>query len=405
MHSFTRREFGGTALLLAGRAHVSAAPSGLDETLRSSAAQEKIPSLVAMVASSDKVIFTGAVGKRDVASGISVDARSIYRIHSMTKPATSTAAMQLVEQGRLSLDEPAAKHLPELAHLNVLDGFDASGKPLLRPAQKPLTLRLLLTHTAGFAYDFCDANLLRYNKEHPETESGIGPLMFEPGSKWQYGTSVDWAGRLVETISGLTLEQYFQRNIFDPLGMRDTSYFLPPEKFERLVSGYNRLPGGSWKETPRTQPRAPKTFSGGGGLYSTAGDYVRFMQMILRQGQSSGGQAILKPSTVSSMAANQIGPMRAGLLKTAQPDVSADVDFHPGFTDKFGFGFLMNPDPYKDGRSAGSLAWAGVENTFFWIDPRRNVCAVVLMQFLPFADPAALGVLRAFEQEVYATLS
>jgi len=313
--------------------------------------------------------------------------------------------MQLVEQGKLNLDEPASKHLPELAHLNVLEGFDPSGRPLLRPAQKPVTLRHLLTHTAGFAYDFIDAKLTRYNKEHPGAASEIAPLMFEPGTQWHYGTSVDWAGRLVETISGLTLEQYFQRNIFEPLGMRDSSYILPPEKFDRMVSAYNLLPDGSWKEMPRTQPPVPKTFSGGGGLFSTAGDYVRFMQMILRQGRSSSGQVILKPSTVASMEANQIWPLRAGLLKTERPEVSADVDFHPGFTDKFGFGFLMNPDPYKNERSAGSLAWAGLENTFFWIDPRSNLCAVTLMQFLPFAAPAALGVLRQFEQAVYATLS
>jgi methyl acetate hydrolase len=405
MDSLTRRGFGGVALLLANSPRVLAGSNGIDDTLRKSAAKEKIPSVVAMVASADKIIFTGAVGMRDSASGIAVNAASIYRIHSMTKPVTSAAAMQLVEQGRLKLDEPAAKYLPELAHVNVLDGFDSAGKPILRPARKPLTLRLLLTHTAGFAYEFLDANLSRYTKQHSSGASDVAPLMFEPGARWQYGTSVDWAGRLVEAISGLTLEQYFQRNIFEPLGMRDTSFILPPEKFDRLVSAYNRQPTGLWKETPRTQPPVPKVFNGGGGLLSTASDYVRFMQMILQQGRSSGGQEILKPATVAAMAANQIGPLRAGLLKSVDATLSADVDFHPGFNDKFGFGFLINTDPYQGGRAAGSLAWAGLENTFFWIDPRRNVCAVVLMQFLPFADATAIALLRDFEQAVYATLS
>jgi methyl acetate hydrolase len=221
----------------------------------------------------------------------------------------------------------------------------------------------------------------------------------------QYGTSLDWTGRLVEAVSGQTLEQYFQANILKPLGMNDTSFIVAPEKFERLVSVYNHQSDGSLKETPRVQPPPPKFYNGGGGLSSTAPDYIRFTQMILRRGRGSGSEMILQPKTVDQMASNQIGAIRAGILKTQRPNISADVDFHPGATDKFGLGFLINETAYEGGRSAGSLAWAGVYNTFYWIDPQRRLCAVLMMQFLPFVDSQAVGMLQDFEHAVYASLS
>jgi CubicO group peptidase (beta-lactamase class C family) len=308
-----------------------------------------------------------------------------------------------LERGKLTLDEPVAKHLPELGGLKVLEGFDNSGKPVLRPISKPVTLRRLLTHTAGFGYDTWDGNLRRY-LEHAGPGKAVPPLLFEPGGRWEYGTNLDWTGRLVETVSGQTLEAYFQRNILSPLGMTDTGFILPAEKFDRLVGSYQRQSDGSLKESPRTPPAPPKSFNGGGGLYSTAADYVRFMQMILRRGRSSEQQQILRADTVDTMTSNQVGELSAGKMKSVRPDRSSDVDFHPGFSDRFGFGFLINTAAYEGGRSAGSLAWAGIENTFYWIDPRREVCGVLLMQFLPFCDGEAMGLLRDFEQAVYATL-
>ena len=222
----------------------------------------------------------------------------MFIIASMTKPVTSVAAMQLVEQGKLKLDEPASTYIPELGTLQVLHGFDAgTGKPILKPATKPVTLRTLLTHTSGFVYDTWFADMLRWEKETGTsiplgTVAPLTPLMFEPGSRWQYGTSADWSGRLVETVSGLTLEQYFQKNILEPLGMHDTSFLVPAAKFDRLVSEYQpAATDGPLKENPRTLPQPPKAFNGGGGLYSTAPDYVRFMQMILRRGQGPEGRA------------------------------------------------------------------------------------------------------------------
>jgi methyl acetate hydrolase len=411
MPEISRRQFSAALLVLGAqpRSVWGATNPAIDQTLRSSLQQHKIPACVAMAATAGKTTYSGAFGKRDSASGIDVTPESMFMIASMTKPVTSVAAMQLVEQGKLKLEEPASTYLPELGSLQVLHGFDPkTGKPILKPATKPVTLRTLLTHTSGFAYDTWFADMLRWEKE-TGTPVQLGqvapltPLMFEPGSRWQYGTSADWSGRLVETVSGLTLEQYFQKNILEPLGMHDTSFLVRPEKFDRLVGEYRRQEDGKLVEDPRTLPAAPKAFNGGGGLYSTAGDYVRFMQMILRRGRGPKNEQILQAKTVGMMATNQIGDLSAGKLKTVRPNISSDVDFHPGFKDGFGFGFLINSTAYDGRRSAGSLAWGGIANTYFWIDPSKGVAGVIMMQFLPFADKEALAVLGDFERSVYAT--
>jgi methyl acetate hydrolase len=410
-----RRQFGGALVVLGSQTRKLWGAAGIDDVLRTGLQKRKIPAAVAMVATAEKTTYTGSFGKRDSASGIDVKPDALFFIASMTKAITSTAALQLVERGKLTLEEPVSNHLPELAKLEVLEGFDnATGKPILRPAKKAVTLRHLLTHTSGFAYDTWDANLLKYEMQTGAGPAGVGvaavtPLVFEPGARWQYGTSLDWTGRLVEAVSGQTLEQYFQQNILEPLSMKDTKFSVPAEKFDRLVSTYRRqsdglLKDGSLKEDPRTLPAVPKAFNGGGGLYSTAGDYVRFMQMILRKGQGSGKQQILRAKTVEMMSTNQIGELGAGKLKTVRPAISADVDLHPGVTDKWGLGFLINTTAYPGGRSAGSLAWAGVENTFYWIDPKRAICAVIMMQFFPFVDPEAVAMLGEFERAVYTTL-
>lgn len=404
--SINRRQFGGALLLASTQAHRLWGAAGIDEVLRDGMQRRKIPAVAAMAATADKITYSGAFGKRDSSSGVDLKPDSIFAIASMTKAITTTAALQLVERGKMTLDEPAAKHLPELGKLNVLEGFDSAGKPILRPATKPVTLRNLLTHTSGFAYDTWDAKILRYTSQAggaiaPGTVAPLVPLSFEPGTRWQYGYGLDWSGRLVEAVSGQTLEQYFQSNILQPLGMKDTTFVLPPNKFDRLVSVYTRQPDGSLKENPRTMPAPPKAFNGGGGLYSTAPDYVLFMQMILHDGRGGGKQPILQAKTVQMMKSNQVGALRAGILKTARPAISSDVDFHPGATDKYTFGFLMNPVAYEGGRSAGSLAWAGVYNTYYWIDPHRALCGVIMMQFLPFADKEAVALLGEFERAVY----
>jgi CubicO group peptidase (beta-lactamase class C family) len=192
--------------------------------------------------------------------------------------------------------------------------------------------------------------------------------------------------------------------ILRPLRMNDTSYILPEAKFDRLVTNYRRESGGDLVQEKRKLPGRPKEFNGGGGLYSTAADYLAFMQMILNHGAGPNGVRILKPETVDSMLTNQIGELTAGKMKSYRPDVSSDVDIQPGQIEKWGFGFLINPTPYTNGRSAGSGAWAGVFNTFYWIDPKADRCGVILMQFLPFVDREAVGMLDEFETAVYRNL-
>jgi methyl acetate hydrolase len=407
----TRRQFGGIVLLGSQAQRLfgaSTSISAIDRTLREGMERRQIPCVAAMVATQDRILYSGAFGKRDTASGIDIQPDSIFQIASMTKAITSVAAMQLVERGKLKLDEPVARHLPELGKLDVIQGFDATGKPILRPAVKPITLRHLLTHTSGFAYPTWSEEMFKYTQATTPLPPGVVaplvPLVFEPGTRWQYGYSADWTGRLVETVSGLNLEQYFQRNILGPLGMTDTTFIFPADKFDRLVSQSRRQNGGALQEVPRAIPPKPAAFNGGGGLSSTAPDYIKFMQMILRYGRSGVRDEILTAKSVEMMSVNQIGDLGAGRLKSFQPNTSSDVDLHPQAVDKWGLGFLINTVAYPGGRGAGSLAWAGVYNTFYWIDPSRGICAVIMMQFLPFVDKEAVGLLGDFERAVYANV-
>ncbi len=387
-----------------GNASPGAAPMGavLDDTLRNGIARRKIPAVVAMVAGPDRILYMGAFGHRE-SDGPPAQLDSIFRIASMTKAVTTVAALQLVEQGKVSLDEPVARHLPQFKNVQLLAGFDAQGEPILRPVVTPPTLRHLLTHTSGLCYDMWDPNMFRYTSKHPTADDVPGPLIFEPGTRWQYGQGLDWTGRLVEAVSELTLEDYFQQNICTPLGMADTTFIFPANKFERLVTNYRRNESGDLQQDERKLPIPPKTYSGGGGLYSTAADYIRFMQMILNHGLGPNGARVLRVDTVAAMEVNQIGALNAGKMKTQRPDLTSDVDIQPGRTEKWSFGFLINTTAYPGGRSAGSLAWAGLLNTYYWIDPKRDLCAVLLMQYLPFADRQALSLLGEFEQAVYAT--
>lgn len=352
-----------------------------------------IPCVAAMVANGKGILCEGAFGTRDARSGVKIQVDSIFAIASMTKPITTAAVLQLVERKRVSLDEPAERYLPELRGRQVLIGFHpTTGRPRYRPARSPLTVRHLLTHTSGLCYSLWDTTMKRWEAR----PSGPAPLIFDPGTRWQYGHGVDLAGRMIENLTGMSLEDYFQDNLLQPLGMTDTSFLLPADKFERLVTGYQRQPDGRMAPRQRKQPERPRSFSGGGGLYSTAPDYIRFMRMIL-----NGGSGVLSPESIRLMSTNQTGNLRAGILRTTFPLASAGLDVHPGHSDSFSLGFLLNNTPHEGGRAAGSLAWAGIDNTYFWIDPSSNRCAVIMMHFTPFADPLAVGLLKDFERAVY----
>jgi CubicO group peptidase (beta-lactamase class C family) len=382
----------------------------IDAVLRRAAEAKEVPGVVAMAATDKGIFYEGAFGVRDLANSAQMTPDTIFRLASMTKAVTSTAAMQLVEQGRLQLDQPIGNVLPELAAPQVLEGFDDSGAPRLRPAKRPITLRHLLTHTAGFGYETWDVDLIRYVNVSGTPSTSTGklaslrlPLVFDPGDRWEYGINLDWAGRAVEAASGQPLEVYFREHIFAPLGMVDTDYVISLAQQSRLVSVHQRQPDDSLEPVTAPDPPWREFWSGGGGLYSTGRDYLVFLQMLLNQGRFNGAQ-LLRPETVALMGRNQIGDINAGILKTAMPQRSNDVDFFPGIPCKWGLGYMINTQPGPNGRSAGSLTWAGIFNTYYWLDPQKHVAGVILTQILPFADHKAVKLYGEFESAVYDAL-
>ena len=383
-------------------------PRQIDAVLRRAVEAKEVPGVVAIAANDKGVIYEGAFGTRNLAQGTAMTPDTIFRIASMTKAVTSVAAMQLVEQGKLQLDQPIGGVLPELSAPQVLEGFDDAGAPRLRPTKRPITLRHLLTHTAGFGYEFLNAGLIRYVKVSGTPSGSTGklaslrmPLVFDPGERWEYGINLDWVGRAVEAVSGLPLEVYFRQRIFAPLGMVDTDYVV--SSAQRLVSVHQRKEDGSLEAIEPKDPPWREFWSGGGGLYSTGRDYLVFLQMLMHQGRFNGVQ-LLRPQTVAIMGQNQIGDIRAGVAKTAMPERSNDFDFFPGMACKWGLGYMLTPQPGPNGRSAGSLTWAGIFNTYYWLDPQKRIAGVYLTQMLPFADTKALALYGEFESGIYGAL-
>jgi CubicO group peptidase (beta-lactamase class C family) len=356
------------------------------------------------------VIYQGAYGKRDLSKDDAMTTDSVFWIASMTKAITSAAAMLLVEQGKLSLDEPIGKVLPDLAAPQVLEGFDANGEPKLRPAKKPITLRHLMTHTAGFAYDMWNGDMVKY-LEKTGTPGVIScanaalktPIMTDPGTRWEYGINIDFVGKAVEAACGKKLDACLRDHIFAPLGMTDTGFKLGDAQRKRLVAMHSRGEDGSLAPIPFELEQNPEFHMGGGGLYGTAGDYIKFTQMILNKGRGNGNQ-VLKAETVATMAQNHIGELNITKMTSAVAFATNDVDLYPDMAKKWGLSFLINTAKTPEGRSPGSLAWAGLANTYYWIDPSRDIAGVILMQVLPFADKKCLEAFAGFESGVYAGL-
>ena len=385
----------------------AAGAAGIDQALTESVKSGRVPGVVALAANDKGTIYSGAFGVRSLAQSQAMTVDSVFWIASMTKAVTTAAAMQMVEQGKLKLDQPASEILPDLASAQVLEGFDAAGTPKLRPAKRPITLRQLLTHTAGYTYDIWNENTGRYEKQANlpalitcKDDALKTPLAFEPGDRWEYGINIDFAGKMVEKVSGERLESYFHEHIFGPLGMADTSFKLSPSQRARLVAMHARGADGSLKPIEFEMPQEPEFFMGGGGLYSTGPDYLKFVRMFLNRGNLDG-KTVLRPETVAMMGKNQIGDVNVVVLKSVLPDSSLDAEFFPGMVKKWGLGFMINTETAPTGRSAGSLAWAGLANTYFWIDPTKNIAGVILMQLLPFADPQALQTFADFESRLY----
>jgi methyl acetate hydrolase len=404
----TRRELGGLVIganLAAASRIASAAPASvsIDAALRRAFDESGVPGVAAIAADRNRVLYGGTFGLADIETKVPMTEFALFRIASMTKPLTSLAAMQLVEEGRFTLDDPVEKHLPEFANLKAIDSLDhATGAYRLRPVRKSVTVRNLLTHTSGIGYNFTNP-IVRDFKPRAGERFAVGPLLFEPGERWEYGTSTDWVGRLIESVSGQSLDAYLHERIFTPLKMADTRYTIFESQLPRLVAIHHRRADGSMAKEATQPPPVVRNPVGSTGLTSSAVDYIRFLRMVLNGGALDAAR-IVSPETIDAMCRNQIGALGARALKTALPERSADFSFIADGKDKWGLGFLISAAEMPDGPSAGALSWGGIFNTYFWIDRTRGIAGVVLMQFLPFADPKALALVAAFQRAIYRVI-
>ena len=383
---------------------LSPALGQVDQVLRQAVNAGTVPGIVAIGATDKGIVYEGAFGP-------SITADSVFWIASMTKAVTATACMQLVEQGKLQLDQEMGKLLPQLESPKVLEGFDSNGAPKLRPAKTAITLRHLLTHTAGFTYSIWSEPMTQFEKVTGtpfigacENASFTAPLEFDPGDRWQYGINIDWVGKAVEAISDQSLEVYFREHIFAPLGMSDTGFLISSAQKARVAPMFSRDQDGTLKPTAFEMPQRPEFFMGGGALFSTPRNYMAFLQMLLRGGTFAGAQ-VLKPETVALMQQNHIGDLNVVTLKTAHPETSNDANLFPGMVQKWGLSWAINTEPGPAGRSAGSVAWAGLFNTYFWLDPSKRVTGTIMTQLLPFADPEVLKLFGKFESGLYSAVS
>lgn len=366
-------------------------------------AQANLPGAVGLIVDCDGVRHAEALGLANTTSGAAMQVDTVCQIASMTKALVSAGAMQLVEQGRLQLDADISALLPELAAPQVLTGFDEQGQPQLRPAARAITLRHLLTHTAGLGYFFVHPEVLRYfgavGAPRLGTRASITmPLMFDPGDRWEYSVATDWVGLAIEAATGERLNDYLTANLFAPLGMGQTAF-------------RDRLPADAARVHVRSAEGALSKLEvylgggefdgGGGGITSTAPDYAQFVRMMLNGGMLDG-QRVLQAETVAEMSRNQVGPLRAGFMGTAMPQLAQPYDTFPDQHTGWGLGFLINPEQGPHGRSPGSLAWAGIFNSYYWIDPEQGVGGVMMSQLSPFGDPGALATFGALEQMAYS---
>jgi CubicO group peptidase (beta-lactamase class C family) len=380
--------------------------AAIDAALGAATASGDIAGITAVAVSATDLLYQGTFGSADLTTGQALATDAILRLASMTKAITSVGAMRLVERGSLALDQPIAAWLPHLAAPMVLDGFDGP-MPRLRPAKRPITLRHLLTHTAGFGYDVWNGNLRRATaalglpgRPTNVDELARTPLLFDPGERWNYSIATDVVGHAIEAASGMRIDAYLAAHVTGPLGMADTAFTLTDSQRARLVMMHQRQEDGSLAAGERPAGNGPGFLAGGGGLCSTAGDYSRFLQMLLRGGTLDGAR-LLAPETVAEMARNQIGEAMVVPMRSVVPTSSYDCDFFPGMAQKWGLGFLINTEAGPNGRNPGSLCWAGLVNTYFWVDPTAGVAGLFLSQSMPFADPKALAALAAFERGVY----
>lgn len=375
----------------------------LSQTMVAAVGRGAVPGVVTLVLNRDGIIYEGVAGKQDVARNVDMSMDTLFRIASMTKPVTSVAIMMLADEGRLGLDDSVEKFLPEFAGRPVIAKFNtADASYATRPASNAVTLRHLLSHTSGLGYAFSDPTVFQLVNASEKTEPDL-PLLHDPGARWTYSAATRVLGWVVEKVSGQPLDVFLRTRIFEPLKMMDTGHVVPAAQVPRVVTVHRRAEGKLTESPNEAQQESP--VRGDGGLYSTARDYGKFLQMLLNGG-TLDGKEILSPHAVRQMGENQIGAMFVQTQPVAIPERSRPFPIGAG-RDKFGLGFQIQSDNSCDTqyRSPGSLSWAGINNTHFWLDPKRQIAAIVLMQVLPFYDDDAISVLRDIEAVVYRHLT
>jgi len=370
----------------------------------------RVPGVVAMVTNRDRNIYEGAAGKRrlDQPAGMTTD--SIFAIFSTTKAITGTTVLQLVEEGRLDLDAPAKRYAPDIGKLQVIEGFDAAGEPMLRAPKRDITTRMLMTHTAGLSYDFINRtyNRLAEEKGQPSVITAskaclMTPLLFDPGERWDYGTNLDWCGQIVEAIAGRRLGEVFNTRIFEPLGIESMTFELTDAMRSKLAGIHARGADGSLTPMDFELPAKPEVHMGGHGLYGTVGDYMRFIRMWLNDGAGEHGR-VLKPETVRMAERNHLGDKKVTPITGVIPTLCNDAEFFPGQSKSWALSFMINDEEAPTGRPAGALGWAGLANLFYWIDRRNGVGGFWATQILPFGDPTSFIGYMNFETAFYQSL-
>ncbi|MDD4933348.1 MAG: serine hydrolase [Methylacidiphilaceae bacterium] len=383
--------------------------SDIDPILeRTVTASPGVPGVVAMVTDRRGNLYEGTAGKRRQDREAEMTADTVFALYSTTKAYTATAALQLVEEGLLDLDAPAARYAPEIGKLPLIEGFDPYGEPILRPPKRAITTRMLLTHTAGFGYEFFHPTYLRLHrtKGQPASVTGtraslVTPLLFEPGERWEYGTNMDWCGQVIEGIAGQRLGEVLAERLFAPLGIESTAFELTEPMRARLAALHQRKANGSLQPIDYELPANPEVHMGGHGLYGIVGDYMKLIRLWLNDGMGEHGR-VLQPETIRMAEQNQIGTRRVSPFPGVASRHARLAEFLPGPSQSWSLGFLINEEDLSTGRPAGSLSWAGLANTFFWIDRKSGLGGYWATQVLPFGDLGASGGYLDFEAAVYA---
>ncbi len=380
-----------------------------DGVLREVAGRENgVPGVVAMATDRRANFYEGSAGVRELGGGEEMSLDTVVCIFSCTKAITGVTVMQLVEEGVLGLDDPAKEYAPEIAEIQVLEGFDSGGEPRLRPPRTDITVGQLLLHTAGFGYDFFNHDLVRYGeaRDVPSVVTGTmdslrSALLFDPGERWEYGSNIDWAGKVVEGARGKRLGEVMRERVFEPLGMEETAFTMTGSMRQRCATIHQREEDGSLTPTPDLElPQDPEQHMGGHALYGTVGDYMKFIRMVLNDGDGERGR-VLRPETVERMAQNGLGEKKIKALPGAIPSLSNDAEFFPGMPKSWGYTFMINDEEAPTGRPAGELGWAGLANLFYWIDRSNGIGGFWATQILPFADPVSFTAYMDFETAVY----